>query len=216
MKTVSLSGSLRENVGKKDAKKIRSQGQIPCVLYGGKEQIHFIVDYQKFSKLIFTPEVYIINIEIDGKEYQSLLQDVQYHPVTDRVLHADFLEIMPDKPVKVALPIHLVGNSIGILRGGRLIQNLRKLQVKGMIKDIPEYIDIDIAKLEIGDSIKVKELSAEKLYFIDVASQVVVAIKVTRVVEAEEEEEEEGEEAVEGGEKPAEGGEEKSQGEAKE
>ena len=113
MKTVSMSGSLRENVGKKDAKAHRREGKIPCVLYGGKDQIHFTLDDKEFSKIIFTPEVYIINLKVDGKEHTAILQDVQYHPVTDRVLHADFLQVLDGKPVVIGIPIKLEGAAPG-------------------------------------------------------------------------------------------------------
>ena len=117
-----MSGSLRENVGKKDAKKHRKEGNVPCVLYGGKEQTHFIVTELGFKKLVFTPDVFIVNLNIDGTEYKSILQDVQYHPVTDRVLHADFLEVVPNKPLIVGLPLTFEGTSPGVIRGGKMIK----------------------------------------------------------------------------------------------
>lgn len=122
MKKVSLSGSLRENVGKKDAKRVRREGSIPCVIYGGEKQIHFAVEDLAFDSLIFTPDVYEINLDIDGKKFTAILQDVQYHPVTDKVLHADFLEVLDGKPVIVGVPVHLIGDSVGVIRGGKLIQ----------------------------------------------------------------------------------------------
>lgn len=194
MKTVSMSGSLRESVGKKDAKKNRAKGLVPCVLYGGESEVHFTLDERDFKKIIFTPDTFHIKLTVDGNEYESILQDVQYHPVTDKVLHADFLEINTEKPIKVALPVRFKGNAIGVINGGVLVQNMRKLVVKGLLKDIPEYIEIDISKLKIGDGIKVEELKEEKLDFLDVHTQVVVGVKVTRMVMPEEEEEEEEEE----------------------
>ena len=113
MKKVSMSGSLRENVGKKDAKKHRREGNIPCVIYGGEKQIHFVTNEIKFDKVIFTPEVYLITIEIDGKEYLTILQDVQYHPVTDKVLHADFLELADGKTISIGIPVRLTGSAAG-------------------------------------------------------------------------------------------------------
>ncbi len=203
MKTVSMSGSLRENVGKKDAKKHRREGNVPCVIYGGKEQVHFYVDERSFANILFTTEVFIINIDLDGKTYQTLLQDVQYHPVTDKVLHADFLELTEGKHVKLAIPVRLEGSASGVIKGGRLVHKMRKIHVKGPIDDIPEEVVIDISKLELGDTIKVKDLGIGNLEHLDIPSEMVVGVRTTRVVVEEEEEEEEGEEGEEGA--PAEG-----------
>ena len=208
MKTVSLSGALRAHVGKKDAKKHRKEGNIPCVLYGGKEQVHFIVNDFQFGKLIFTPEVNLVNLDIEGKTTLALLQDVQYHPVTDKVLHADFLVVTEDKPVIVSLPVKTTGVSPGVLAGGKLIIKMRKILVKGLIANLPEVITVDIKGMTIGSSIKVKDLSIEGITFLNVPSAVVISVKTARVIalEEDEEEEEEGEgenaeatEAAEGG-----------------
>ncbi|MCF8235386.1 MAG: 50S ribosomal protein L25/general stress protein Ctc [Bacteroidales bacterium] len=208
MKTVSMSGSPRESVGKKDARKARAQGKIPCVMYGGDEQLHFVMEEKDFEKLVFTPNVYIVNLTIEGKEYQTIVQDVQYHPVTDKVLHADFLQVLSDKPIKLALPVWLNGTAIGVTRGGRLIQNKRKLRVEGLISDLPDAIEIDITDMKIGDIIKIEDMKYEKLNFLDVHSELIVAVRAARKIEEElvEEEEEEGEEGEEG-EVAAEGGE---------
>jgi large subunit ribosomal protein L25 len=209
MKTVSLSGSPRESVGKKDAKKQRREGKVPCVLYGGEEQVHFTVDALKFDKLIFTTDVYLINISVDGKEYQAILQDVQFHPVTDRVLHADFLLAKPGQPIIIGLPVRFEGNVPGVMAGGRLIKKMRKVVVKGQVDDMPDFITVDMSNLHIGDSIKVKDLETDKFVCMDHKNAVVVLVKTARGAEEleEEEEEEEGVEA-EGGapaeEKPAE------------
>ncbi|PLX05639.1 MAG: 50S ribosomal protein L25 [Marinilabiliales bacterium] len=208
MKKVSLSGSLRENVGKKDAKRVRREGNIPCVIYGGEKQIHFAVEELAFDKLIFTPDVYEINLTIDDKEYKAILQDVQYHPVTDKVLHADFLEVIDGKPVIVGVPVHLIGDSIGVLRGGKMIQKMHKLRVKGLITDIPEFIDVDIAKVNIGGSVKIREIELDKMSILDPLNSVIVRVKAARTVEEVEEDEDEDEEGEgsgeEGGDAPAE------------
>jgi large subunit ribosomal protein L25 len=212
MKTVSLSGSLRGNVGKKDAKKARNQGLTPCVVYGGKEQVHCYVEEKAFKPILFTPESFLIKLEVGGKTYDVILQDVQYHPVTDSLLHADFLEVVPGKPVKTAIPVTLTGTSKGVLRGGRLIKKFRKLSVKGLIDDIPEKVVVDITKLDIGDSIKISNLKVENIEFLDPQSAMVVTVRTARVVVTADEEAEEGSEGEEGGETPAQEGE----GEAKE
>ena len=219
MKTVSLSGSPRENVGKKDAKELRQKGLVPCVLYGGEQQIHFFLDERDFAKIVYTPETYLVKITLRGQEIETLLQDIQYHPVTDKILHADFLEVFTDKPIRVAIPVHPVGSSPGVLKGGSLNLILRKLVVRGFAKDIPDGIDIDISDLDIGDSVRIRDLKVDKLTFIDSGHTVVLSVKVTRmaVTAEEDEEDEEGEEGeegegVEGGEKSAEGGEKPAEG----
>jgi large subunit ribosomal protein L25 len=197
MKKVSMSGSLRENVGKKDAKKHRKEGNVPCVIYGGKEQVHFSMDERNFTKFLFTPEVYIVDIELNGKTYSTILQDIQYHPVTDKVLHADFMELIEGKPVKLAIPVRLTGSASGVIKGGRLVKKLRKVVVKGLVEDIPDELVVDISKLEIGDTVKIRDLRIDKLELLDIPSEMVVGVRTTRVV-VEEEEVEEGEEGEEG------------------
>ena len=198
MKSVSLSGSLRENVGKKDAKKSRKEGKIPCVIYGGESQIHFTLPELAVDKIIFTPEVFILNITIDGKEYQTILQDIQYHPVTDKVLHVDFLEITKGKEVVVGIPVKFIGVAPGIIKGGKLQVKYRKLRVKGLIDNMPEFIELDISKLDIGNSIKVRDLSLDNLQVVETSNAVVVQVKISRgITEEEEEENEEGEEGEE-------------------
>ncbi|MBU3928705.1 MAG: 50S ribosomal protein L25/general stress protein Ctc [Bacteroidetes bacterium] len=190
MKKVSLSGSLRENVGKKDAKKERRNGNVPCVLYGGKEQVHFSVDAFNFGKIVFTPETFLVELNIDGKVHQALLQDVQYHPVSDSALHADFLEVVEGKTIVSALPVKIVGNSPGVIAGGKLQQKIRKLKVKGLIENLPEEIKVDISTLKIGDSIKVKAVQPENIQLLDTPNSVVVMVKAGRgaaVVAAEDE-----------------------------
>lgn len=193
MKTVSMSGAQRAHVGKKDAKMHRKEGKVPCVLYGGKEQIHFVMDEKSFSRILFTPDVYLIKLSIDKKEHLAILQDVQYHPVTDKVLHADFLEVLEGKPVSVALPVHIEGNSVGVMRGGKLLKKMRKVRVHGLVNDIPDFILLNIDKLDIGDSIRVRDIKMEKLSFLDTPGAVVVTVKTARGAAAGEiEEEEEG------------------------
>ncbi len=210
MKTVSVSGSPRESVGKKDAKVLRRQGLVPCVLYGGKEQVSFSMPELSFKDIIYTPESCLIKLEVGGKTYDVILQDAQFHPVTGKIIHCDFLQIFPDKPVKIDIPISVSGNSPGVIKGGKLITKLRKLRVKGLMDALPDKIDINISKLQISDSVKVGELAVEGIEFIDPANAVVVIVKMTRGAGADDEEEEEGEEGAEGGEGAAEGGEAKS------
>ena len=207
MKTVSMSGSPRENVGKKDAKTLRKQGLVPCVIYGGKEQVHFFMDEREFSKILFTPESYIIKLNLGEKEVETFLQDVQYHPLTDKVLHADFLEFETGKPVKVSVPVNAIGVSTGVLKGGSMKQIMRKVLVRALVDDIPDFIEVDITDLDIGDSFKVKDLNIENIECLDRPNNVIISVKVTRVaveeVDEDEDEEGEGEGGEEGADAPA-------------
>ena len=220
MNTVSLSGSLRENVGKKDAKKQRRDGNVPCVLYGGKEQIHFVIPEKDLTKVIFTPHSFLITLTVDGKEYMAILQDIQYHPVSDNILHIDFLQIFEEKPVVISVPLRYEGTSTGILQGGRLVRKYRKLKIKGLIKDFPDEIVVDITEIEIGESIKISDLKRDNIEFLDTPSSIAVAVKTQRVI-VEEEVEGEGEgeaaegEAVEGAEGAAKDGESPKEGKEK-
>ena len=210
MKEVSLSGSLRENVGKKDAKKQRREGKIPCVIYGGEKQIHFSVEELNFDGLIFTPDVFIINLDVDGNKYKAVLQEVQYHPVSDKVLHADFMEIIEGKDITVGLPARLIGDSMGVMKGGKLIHKMHKVKVRGLISKIPDFIEVDITAMDIGSSIKIKDLTLGELELLDHPNGVIVRVKTARVeTELEGDEDEEGEEGEEGeGTEGAEGSEE--------
>ena len=193
MKTVSLSGSPRENVGKKGANILRKDGRVPSVVYGGKKQTHFSVLENEAKKLVFTPNIYLIELEIEGKKSKAILQEVQTHPVTDRILHLDFLEVSDSKPFKLNLPVRLEGFSKGVRNGGNLSQNFRKLKVMGLLKDIPDAVKIDITPLTIGDKIRVSDLNISGLKFFDPENAVIVGVQMARAVVLEEEEEEEDE-----------------------
>jgi large subunit ribosomal protein L25 len=182
MKTVSLSGSPRENVGKKDARKHRKNGEIPCVIYGGKEQLHFVIQEKDFKKIFHVPEVYLLNLSLSGNEYTAIVQDVQYHPVTDHVLHADFLEVLPDKPVVIAVPVKPEGVPVGVLKGGKFHTKLRKVKVRALAKDLPDNLVVKTDDLDIGDSIKVMDLKQENVTFLDPPSTVLVAVRTARAV----------------------------------
>ena len=182
MKTVSLSGSLRENVGKKDAKKHRREFKVPCVMYGGKEQIHFVAEEKVLMKVMHTPIAYIFNLNVGGQEYSTIVQDVQYHPVTDRMLHVDFMQILPEKQVTIGVPIKVTGTAPGVLRGGRLIKKMRKLVIKALVQDLPDDLTVSIDGLEIGDSVKVSDMKFENVTFLDPASSVIVGVRTARAV----------------------------------
>jgi len=201
MKTVSLSGSPRENVGKKDAKALRGKGHVPCVIYGGKEQIHFSMDERFFQKLVFTPEACFVEINIDDNKYLTTLQDIQYHPVSDKILHADFLEIRESKPVKLSIPVRLEGTSPGVLKGGRLALKLRKIPLKANPENMPQEILLNISKLDIGDKIKASQITSDKYDVLLNENTVVVMILKARGADISIDDEGEGEsEAAETGE----------------
>lgn len=196
MKTVSLSGSLRENVGKKDATDLRRQGKVPCVLYGGQEQIHFFIDERDAKKLIITPDVYIVKLNIGGNEVKAIVQEAQMHPVTDKITHLDFIEVLDGKPVKAKLPVKLEGFSIGVRNGGKLRQHFRKLTVRGLESDLPEIITVNIEKLRIGGKIRVSDININGVELLDASTAVVVAVQMARGASNVDEEEEETTEAA--------------------
>jgi len=180
MKAVFMSGSSRSNVGKKDAKALRVEGLVPCVLYGGDSQIHFSVNATQFKPLLFTPDVHTVELEIDGKSYKAVLQDIQYHNMKDNVLHADFLQLHENKPVIIQIPVRTSGNSAGVRAGGKLVTKLRKLKVRALLSDLPDFINIDITPLEIGMGVKVREVIAPGLTLLDAQNVDVVAVTATR------------------------------------
>jgi len=191
MKKAQLSGSIRANVGKKDAKALRNAGLVPCVLYGTGEQIHFSVRSVDIEKLIFSPDVFQIELDLDGTKKMGIMQDLQMHPVKDKPLHIDFLELQDDKKVKVMLPLRTTGSAIGVMNGGKLRQPYRKLKVLGLPADLPEAIVVDITKLRIGHTVKINSLPAENIEFLDPQTAVVLSVKMARGAVEEEEEEEE-------------------------
>lgn len=183
MKTVSISGSTRKSVGKKDAQRLRVKGLVPCVVYGGKEQIHFSTDERSFNKIIFTPEVCFVEIDLDGKIYRTILQDAQYHPTTDKIIHADFLELLDDKHIKLEVPVRLTGTSPGVLKGGKLNLKQRKLLVRALPANMPEEIVISIGKLNIGHGVKIKELKTNNFELLQNDRTLVVQILKSRVAD---------------------------------
>jgi large subunit ribosomal protein L25 len=188
MKEVSLSGSLRANVGKKDAKAVRVAGNVPCVVYGSGQQSHFSVGHADMEKLVYTPHVNIINVEVDGKTYKTIIQDIQHHPVTDRIHHVDFIELKEDKKVKVNIPVIIEGRSAGVLNGGKLSQVFRSLKVYALPSQLPDAITVDITPLKIGMSVRVSDLMTENLEILNAANAVVCSVKMSRGALADEEE----------------------------
>jgi large subunit ribosomal protein L25 len=180
MKSVSISGSLRENVGKKDAKAQRNQGMIPCVIYGGKEQKMFVVDERQFKNLIYTPEVRYAEVNIDGDVRNAIIQETQFHPISDKLLHVDFLEVVDGKPITIELPLKITGTSPGVLKGGLLKKRVRKLKVRGLLENIPEEIVADISSMEINDMTKISDIHIDNLEIVDNPNKVILQVVPTR------------------------------------
>jgi large subunit ribosomal protein L25 len=204
MKSITIKGSQRESVGKVSTKALRNAGKVPCVLYGGEKPLHFSADEIAFKNLVYTPNAYTAVIELEGGEsFKAVLQDIQFHPVTDRILHIDFYQLFEDKPVTMNIPVRLEGNSPGVRNGGRLLFRKRKLSIKALPDLLPDEITIDISKLKIGGTIAVETLLNDNFTILHPESTAVVQVKASRnAVEDDEEEEEEGAE-TEGGEAPA-------------
>ena len=198
MKKAQLSGSLRANVGKKDAASLRSENRVPCVLYGQGEQTHFSVKRVDLDKIIFSPEVYQVELDIEGKSAVGIVREVQQHPVKDTLQHVDFYELNDSKKVRVDLPVRTKGAAKGVLNGGKLNMAFRTLSCFGLPGDLPDAITLNIAPIRIGQSIRVSEVSIPGVTILDPANAVVLGVKISRGAVDEEEEEEE--EAVEGAE----------------
>jgi len=184
MKTVSIKGTAREAVGKKASKALRAEGLVPCVLYGGEEIVHFAASDAEFRKIIYTPNVYMINLQIDGKETMAIMQASQFDPVTDEVIHIDFLHVSDDKPVKIDVPVKLEGFAKGIQQGGKLKLNLRTLRVKALAKDLPDFITLDVTNLGLGESARVGDIQVEGLTLLQNPSVPVATVMITRAARA--------------------------------
>jgi large subunit ribosomal protein L25 len=203
MESISITGSVRKSLGKADAKVLRREGLVPCIIYGGEENIHFQVDERAFNKLINTPNAYIVNVDLDGKTYASIIKDVQFHPLTDRVIHVDFQLLLANRPVKLTLPVRTEGVSPGVLNGGKLQQVLRRAKVSGVPAKLPDFITINIGKMKIGHSVKVKDIKIAGVTFLENENQILVSIKAKRGAKLDDADDTE----AEGAEAPAEGAE---------
>jgi len=183
MKTIEIKGSLRTELGKKSSKEIRKAEGVPCVIYGKESNIHFQAPELSFKNLVYTHEAHLVDLNLDGKVYKTVLHDIQFHPVSDRIIHADFVQIFEDKPVIIAVPVSVHGDSVGVIAGGKLSIKKRTLKVKGLPKYLPEFITVDITDLKIHDSVKVGDLSIENIELLDMKKAVVVTIATSRVAQ---------------------------------
>jgi len=180
MKTFELSGIVRADLGKKASKANRISESVPCVLYGVGENVHFTATTSDLRKLIYSPDVFVVNLDIEGKKCKSIMKALQFHPVTDKVLHIDFLQITETKPIVVEIPIKLQGLAEGVKSGGKLSLEMRKLKVKGLYSLIPEFIAIDVTNLGLGKTIQVAKVAVENLELLNAKNAVVAQVKLTR------------------------------------
>ncbi len=188
MNKIAISGSPRENVGKRDAKELRYAGKVPAVLYGGKEQIHFAIDAPSLKDLVYTPEVNFVDLDIDGKKTQAIMQDIQFHPLTEKILHIDFLQLFDDKKVTIEIPVKLTGTSPGVKMGGKLVQKLRKLKVNALPKAMPQYVEVSLEPLEVGKSVRVRDLKPEGYVITNVPEDTIVSVIMSRALKQAEQE----------------------------
>ena len=180
MKTIEIKGSVRSDLGKKATRELRKNGQVPCVVYGGESVTHFSAPVDAFRGLIYTPNIYIVDLVIDGKACKAILKDVQYNCVSDAIEHIDFLEVSDNKPVSIALPVKLNGLAEGVKQGGKLVLKIRKIRVKGLIAKLPDLLEIDVTNLGLGKAIKIQDLSFDGLELLEAKNIVVETVKMTR------------------------------------
>lgn len=182
MKTVELKGTKRTATGKSAMKKIRRAGNVPAVLYGHGEPIAVEVDHKALEKVLHSPDTYVVHLDLEGTSTKAIIREAQFHPVNDQVIHVDFLRVSDQEPVEIELPIKLVGTSVGVLAGGRLVPMLRRLKVKGLISQLPDKVDIDVSALDLGKTIRVGEVSVEGLTITSPASSGIAIIEIPRAV----------------------------------
>lgn len=180
MKTIVLKGDAREGTGKKASKALRSEGKVPCVVYGKSGNKHFGVYEYDFKNLVYTPNTYLVQLNLPDGKYLAKLQDIDFHPVSEAIIHADFLEVSPDEPLTIRIPVRVVGNAPGVRAGGKIIIKIKKLLVKGMIQDIPDEFEINVDKLEIAQNIRVADLKFSGIEFLDTKANSIISCSATR------------------------------------
>ena len=182
MKTIAISGSPRENVGKRDAKELRYEGKVPAVLYGGNEQQHLAVVIADLRDVIYTPEVNFVEINVDGKKTKAIVKDTQFHPLTDILMHIDFLQLFDEKEIVMEIPVKLTGTSPGVKMGGKLIQKLRKLRVKALPANMPQNVEVSLEKLEVGSLFRVRDLKGQDYTITNTPEDTIVSVAMSRAL----------------------------------
>ena len=180
MKSIGLKGYLRTDTGKVANNRIRKDGWVPCELYGNGENVHFAAFIADFKNLVYTPNTYKVDLDIEGTNYEAIIKDVQYNPLNENIIHVDFVRVQDEKPMKVKLPIHYTGNSIGVREGGKLVKKLRHLSVKGFAKDMPAAIEVDITNVGLGKSIRVSDVKAGNLEIMNAPAIPIASVSVPR------------------------------------
>ncbi len=198
MKVIALKGEERDGLGKSSTKKVRNEGKVPCVIYGKGENKHFTVYQADFKGLVFTPNTYLVQVSVANETKLAKVQEIQFHPVSEDIIHADFYEVDAENPISIPVPVKIVGNSPGVMAGGKLQLKIKKLNASGLITDLPEFIEVDINTLEIGKSVKVGDINVDNLELLDSANNSIVSCIVTRAAKSAGLDDEEGEEAAEG------------------
>lgn len=182
MKTIEIVGYKRANLGKTEAKALRAEGNVPCVIYGGEEQIHFYAPAILFRELVYTSEAHFVKVNVEGQEYDCIMQDIQFHPVSEMIMHVDFLQWFTGKAIKMDIPVHLTGISKGVSNGGTLIHKRRSLSIKALPKNMPEHIDLDITPLDFGKAIKVKDVVTDNFEILDTPQASIAVVEIPRAL----------------------------------
>lgn len=180
MKSITIKGSERESVGKSSTKALRNAGMVPCVLYGGNQPVHFSAEEMAFKNLVYTPNAHTVVIELGGNKYDAVLQDIQFHPVSDKILHIDFYQLSADKEITMEVPVKIVGTSRGVLNGGVLRLNQRKLKVKALPANLPDFVEADITELEMGSKLYITKLGSDKYRLLHPDNTVVAQVRISR------------------------------------
>jgi len=191
MNTLEIIGYKRANLGKSDSKSLRAVGNVPCVIYGGDSQIHFYVPAIQFKKLVYSPDVYFVNLNIEGEEFRCILQDIQFHPVSEIILHVDFLQLFTGKLVSMDIPVNLVGQSPGVVGGGVLVRKRRTLRIEALPIDMPSEIEVDISGLDFHKAVKVEEVEEKDFSIIDPGQASIAVVEIPRALKIEDEVDEE-------------------------
>lgn len=180
MKTIEIVGYKRANLGKAESQRLRNDGYVPCVVYGGNEQVHFYAPMILFRDLVYTNEAHFVHLNVEGEESKAILQEVQFHPVSEIILHADFLKIADDRKIKMSIPVRLVGKAKGVDKGGALVRKRAALKVAGFSKDMPDHIDVDVTELDFHHAVKVGDMKIAGLEFLDPKQSAIAAVEVPR------------------------------------
>ncbi|RAK23846.1 large subunit ribosomal protein L25 [Flavobacterium aquaticum] len=180
MKSITIKGSERENVGKKATKAVRDAGMVPCVIYGGNQPVHFVADERAFKDLVYTPNAHTVVVELNGTSYNVIMQDIQFHPVSDKILHIDFFQLSDDKEIIMEVPVKVTGTSPGVLLGGVLRLNQRRLKVKALPKNLPDFVEANISELQMGNKLYVTKLETNNFKLMHPDNTVVCQVRISR------------------------------------